>query len=76
MSGTPTEPRLRGQAREEKAAQLAKEYDAGTSIRGLVALHGRSYGFTRALVIEGGGRLRGRGGARPSTRGTGQNTGA
>lgn len=64
MSGTPTEPRLRGEARRAKAAQMAREYDGGASIRGLAATHGRSYGFTRALAIEGGARMRGRGGAR------------
>ncbi|MFF4385561.1 helix-turn-helix domain-containing protein [Streptomyces sp. NPDC001552] len=79
MTGTPTEPRLHGEARRVKAAQFANEYNAGASLRGLAAAHGRSYGLARALVIEGGGidgggRLRGRGGARPSPRGPGQNT--
>ncbi|WP_327385002.1 helix-turn-helix domain-containing protein [Streptomyces sp. NBC_01207] len=68
MSGSPTMPRLRGEERRKVATQMAREYDGGASIRGLVTVHGRSYGFTRVLVIEGGGRLRGRGGAQPKPR--------
>ncbi|MCM1964902.1 helix-turn-helix domain-containing protein [Streptomyces sp. G1] len=68
MSGSPTTPRLRGQLREDTARDLARRYDGGESLRALVAEFGRSYGFVRTLVIEGGGRLRTRGGAHPKPR--------
>lgn len=64
MTGSPISPRLRGESRDKVAAQLAKQYEGGASLRALVNEHGRSYGFIRTLVLAGGATLRGRGGDR------------
>ncbi|AEQ21083.1 conserved hypothetical protein [Rhodococcus phage E3] len=48
--------------REAKAAQCAKEYREGASIRELMERHGVSYGGMRALVVSGGAAMRPRGG--------------
>ncbi|WP_424216046.1 helix-turn-helix domain-containing protein (plasmid) [Streptomyces sp. BI20] len=57
--------RLKAEARAKLAALLRTEYDAGASVRDLVAKHGRSYGNTLTLLHEAGTVLRGRGGGRP-----------
>ncbi|MFJ2882390.1 helix-turn-helix domain-containing protein [Streptomyces sp. NPDC093108] len=61
---TTSRPRLRGGQRTRLAKRAAALYDAGASIRSLAEDEGLSYGTARALVQEGGGTLRGRGGAR------------
>ena len=69
MTGSPTTPRLRGDTRAEAARDLARKYDnERVSLRTLAAEFDRSYGFVRTLVIEGGGTLRTRGGARTKPR--------
>ncbi|MFJ2206024.1 helix-turn-helix domain-containing protein [Streptomyces microflavus] len=44
--------RIRGKAREELRASLAKGYDGGLSIRKLAGPAGLSYGLTRTLLKE------------------------
>ncbi len=58
------QPRLRGQARADLAAQLAVRYDGGESILALAASTGRSYWLMRALLLEAGVSLRQWGGPR------------
>jgi transposase-like protein len=55
-------PRLTGEKRAATARSLAQEYDAGSTIRGLVKRRDMTYGTVRKLLIEGGARLRNRGG--------------
>ncbi|TXL91621.1 helix-turn-helix domain-containing protein [Streptomyces sp. IB2014 016-6] len=44
---------LRGTARDQLRADLAKRYNAGASIRSLLPhAHGRSYGFVYRLLDE------------------------
>lgn len=49
---------LRGAERAKTAERLKKRYEAGDTIRGLVALTGRSYGVVRALLLEAGTTMR------------------
>jgi hypothetical protein len=53
---------LRGTDRQTTAERAAELYVAGSSIRSVGQQIGRSYGATRALLLEAGVRLRGRGG--------------
>lgn len=55
--------RLTGPERASMAALLAKEYEAGESIRQLAVKHGTSIGRTRNLLVEAGVSFRTRGGA-------------
>ncbi|WP_433856732.1 helix-turn-helix domain-containing protein [Streptomyces kronopolitis] len=57
-------PRLRGDDREAMRKTLKKKYDAGASIRELLAEYGLSYGLTRVLLLEAGVTLRSRRGGR------------
>jgi Helix-turn-helix domain len=58
-----TSKRLQGPERAKIAALLAKEYEAGASIRQLAAAHGTSIGRARNLLVEAGVSFRTRGGA-------------
>lgn len=53
---------LRGTTRTELARRAADLYGQGCTIRSVAAQIGRSYGCTRALLLEAGVRLRERGG--------------
>lgn len=53
-----------GQERQELAAAMAADYAAGHSIRSVGRKFGHTYAFTRKLIREAGGTLRGRGGPR------------
>jgi DNA invertase Pin-like site-specific DNA recombinase len=55
-------PRLTGEARTATARSLAREYDEGTTIRGLARQRDMTYGTVRKLLVEGGARMRNRGG--------------
>ena len=55
--------RVTGADRSELAADLARRYGAGESIRSLATSTGRSYGFIHRILTETGVALRGRGGA-------------
>ena len=55
--------RVTGAERDKLAADLRKQYDAGSSIRLLAESTGRSYGFVHRILSESGAPLRGRGGA-------------
>lgn len=55
--------RITGAQREKLAAQYAKKYEAGHSIRRIAEKAGRSYGFVHGILMESGVALRGRGGA-------------
>jgi len=57
--------RITGPEREQIATRLRESYTRGASIRELMALTGRSYGWVHRLLRESGAVLRGRGGARP-----------
>lgn len=59
--------RLTGADRDKLAAELARKYESGSSIRALAEETGRSYGFVHRVLSESDVTLRGRGGA---TRGT------
>lgn len=63
---TPTPPKpgqqLRGTARTTTAQTAADLYAQGCTIRSVAIQIGRSYGATRALLLEAGVRLRTRGG--------------
>ncbi|MBB5856368.1 helix-turn-helix domain-containing protein [Amycolatopsis umgeniensis] len=56
-----------GAARSRMGSELKEMYERGSSIRALVELTGRSYGFIHRLLLESGVQLRPRGG-RPFTR--------
>ena len=60
--------RITGPEREEVAARLRDRYTQGASIRELMTLTGRSYGWTHRLLRESGAVLRGRGGAHAKRR--------
>ncbi|MGI5171276.1 helix-turn-helix domain-containing protein [Spirillospora sp. CA-253888] len=47
-------------SRDRLAAELARRYNEGESVRALAAASGRSYGFIHRLLIEYGVDLRGR----------------
>jgi hypothetical protein len=51
-------PYLTGDERAATAARLRKRYETGDTIRGLVALTGRSYGAVRDLLLEAGTAMR------------------
>lgn len=55
--------RITGSERETMAADVARRYTAGESIRELAADTGRSYGFVHRLLVDSGVAMRGRGGA-------------
>ena len=55
--------RITGAQRETLAAQYAKKYEAGQSIRRIAESAGRSFGFVHGVLVEHGVALRGRGGA-------------
>jgi hypothetical protein len=54
---------LTGDARTTARQQAADLYGQGATIRSVARQLGRSYGGTRALLLEAGVTLRGRGGA-------------
>lgn len=58
----PKGKQLRGTTRAETARRAADLYGQGCTIRSVAAQIGRSYGCTRALLLEAGVRLRERGG--------------
>lgn len=60
--GKKYKPRLKGEKRKRTARSLAKEYDAGATIRSLAAVWDMSYGTVRKLLLEAGVKLRKRGG--------------
>jgi hypothetical protein len=68
MSDTPMQAefgkgkRVTGADRERFAVQLAQQYGSGLAIRELAAIHGRSYGNVRMVLLEAGVTLRKRGG--------------
>lgn len=64
--------RITGTQRAKLAAQYAKKYESGQSIRQIADKAGRSYGFVHGVLVESGTALRGRGGA---TRGKAKKTG-
>lgn len=53
---------LVGEAREKTRQRAAQHYAAGLSIRAISRALGRSYGGTRALLLEAGVTMRARGG--------------
>lgn len=55
--------RITGAQRKKLAAELARAYKKGASIRELASTHGRSYGFIHRVLAESEVPLRGRGGA-------------
>src|SRR6476620_2861775 len=55
--------RITGAQRETLAAQYAKKYESGQSIRKIAETAGRSFGFVHGVLVEQGVTLRGRGGA-------------
>ncbi len=55
--------RIAGGERSSLAADLRRQYEAGTSIRALAESTGRSYGFVHRLLSESGASMRSRGGA-------------
>ena len=55
--------RITGAQRETLAAQYAKKYESGQSIRKIAETAGRSFGFVHGVLVEHGVTLRGRGGA-------------
>lgn len=57
-------PAVTGNERLEVAEDLAKLYRAGSSIRGIVARTGRSYGAVHQLLHDADVKLRPRGSAR------------
>jgi Helix-turn-helix domain len=64
---TTRKPRLIGPFRTAAAEDLAELYMAGATIRSLAERTGRSYGGTRALLLEAGITLRTRGGGQRKT---------
>ena len=50
-------------ARKDRAKKLAGEYASGASLSELAEKHGVSASTARALVLDGGGTLRSRGGS-------------
>lgn len=54
--------RLKGAEREDTARRAAYLYDQGCTIKSVARQLGRSYGGTRALLLEAGVVLRPRGG--------------
>ncbi|MEU5834537.1 helix-turn-helix domain-containing protein [Streptomyces diacarni] len=62
VGGATYRPRLTGKERRTTARDLARDYERGATIRGLVAEYRMSYGTVRLLLLEEGVQLRGRGG--------------
>lgn len=54
--------RIVGDERESLAADYARQYDAGDSIRAIAEASGRSYGFVHRVLAETGVPRRSRGG--------------
>ena len=52
--------RLRGPQREATASGLRAEYEAGFTLMEVAAKFELSYGTTRTLILEAGGRMRSR----------------
>ncbi len=64
MTDQPSRPRyahLTGTDRAALADQLRRAYEAGQSLRMLVASTGRSYGLIHQLLVESGTAMRPRG---------------
>ncbi|MFI0915231.1 helix-turn-helix domain-containing protein [Streptomyces abikoensis] len=61
---------LKGPARTEAAARLARRYEAGATVQVLAAEIGRSYTLARALLLEAGVRMRPRGVPKGAARGS------
>lgn len=55
-------PYLKGPERQRAAEQAAHLYAQGATIRSIAQQLGRSYGGTRALLLDAKVQLRGRGG--------------
>lgn len=55
-------PYLKGPERDRAAAEAADLYAQGATIRSIAQQLGRSYGGTRALLLDAKVQLRGRGG--------------
>lgn len=55
--------RITGEDRDKLSEELREKYLAGASIRALASETGRSYGFVHRLLVDGGVKLRSRGGA-------------
>ena len=55
--------RITGAQRDKLAAEYAKKYESGQSIRKIAENAGRSFGFVHGVLVEHGVTLRGRGGA-------------
>lgn len=51
-------PRLTGKERDKVGSAMAELYGGGASIRAVAAEYGRSFGLTRALLLEAGVTLR------------------
>lgn len=62
MQSIPKGQRITGSARAKLAADLAKRYEKGASIRSLAEGIGRSYGFVHRVLGESDVVLRGRAG--------------
>lgn len=60
---SPPNRRIVGEQRQAWTAALTDRYRSGESIRTIMRSTGRSYGFVRALLAEGGVTFRPRGGA-------------
>ncbi|MEV6833544.1 helix-turn-helix domain-containing protein [Streptomyces sp. NPDC051133] len=61
---TTRHPAVTGAERRAVAEDLAELYRAGSSIRGIAARTGRSYGCVHQLLLDAGVTLRPRGSAR------------
>lgn len=57
-------PKLHGRDRDQAAEALRKRYEAGDSIRALMAATGRSYGYIHGLLTHAHTVMRPRGGPR------------
>lgn len=55
-------PRLTGEVRRSKARELARDYEAGSTIRAIADSEDLSYGTVRTLLLQEGVKLRPRGG--------------
>ncbi|WP_042174713.1 helix-turn-helix domain-containing protein [Streptomyces sp. NBRC 110035] len=62
--------KVTGTERDKLASDLKKAYASGVSIRTLAESTGRSYGFTRGILLEAGAVLRSPGGDARSQPGT------
>jgi hypothetical protein len=64
LSQMPRGSRVTGKSREDLGADLKARYEAGASIRDLMNVTGRSYGFVYRVLEESGVQFRSRGGRR------------